>query len=193
MKKVVVLSYWATLAISVRAEGFSNLSTGSKIVSSIVFIILIGIITSPIWGLIWYFVRKQKKEKERKECLYQDWKERNEKDIRREKRETNKLKKYRNEGIEVSLAGLYYRTEKAHRVAGELNVGDELDLKVNPSNNYDINAVKVYANGTWIGFIPQTHSEFVSNELFSGKKIKTIVSSTDKDNIPNIWIKLIPY
>lgn len=199
MKKLVLLSCLFTFTASVNADGFSELSTGGKIVSSIVFIILVIIITSPVWGLIWYFVRKRKKAKEHEEWRKAYYAKQLEEKRKIESKGLERLKKVeelteqKSKILEVSLAGLYYRPQKVHEIAGALNVGDHLELKRNPGNEYDEFAVKVIASGTHIGFIPQTDSEEVSNEIKRGKGYRAFVSRTDKENIPHIDIKLFPY
>jgi len=231
MKKVVLLSCLITSAVSVYAGDFSDLSIGSKIVSLVIFIIIAGTFTSPIWGLIWYFVWKWKKGKERKEWRkayyakqleekrkielndlerlkkveeHKEWRkayyaEQLEEKRKIESKGLERLKKVeelteqKSEIIEFELAGLYYRPKKAHEVAGRLNVGNSLELKRNPSNEYDEYAVKVFANGTHIGFIPQNYSEEVSTKIKKGNGYRVYVSSTDKGNIPHIYLKLFPF
>jgi len=108
-------------------------------------------------------------------------------------RKTKELTKQKEKILEVNLAGLYYRPKKAHEIARYLNVGDRLELKRNPSNQYDNFAVKVMAYGTHIGFIPKVYSEKVFNEISKKDGYRVFVLDTDKDDIPHINIILFPF
>lgn len=91
------------------------------------------------------------------------------------------------------IAGLYYRTENEKYRATLLNIGDELFLEMDPDNEYDMYAIKVYTS-EWIhiGYVPQNISEEI-NDLMSDSedyKIK-ITEIISQDDIPDIKCNVI--
>ena len=65
------------------------------------------------------------------------------------------------------IAGTYYRSEQERSCAAELQVGNQLLLEREPTNEYDKYAVKVIdkATGLCVGYIPKTLGVCVSNLL----------------------------
>jgi hypothetical protein len=52
------------------------------------------------------------------------------------------------------LAGAKFRPIEAREIYEALEPGGEIDLALDPTNQYDSNAVKVLVEGTHVGFIP---------------------------------------
>lgn len=94
--------------------------------------------------------------------------------------------------LEFEIAGLYYRPSHVHDEAGYLNVGDMLDLKLNPSNEYDSYAVKIMTGNIHLGFIPELYSEDIFTAIRKKEQFIVIVTSTDKGYIPHIRVKVFP-
>lgn len=94
--------------------------------------------------------------------------------------------------LEFEIAGLYYRPSHAHDEAGYLNIGDMLDLKLNPSNEYDSYAVKIMSGNVHLGFIPELYSEDIFKAIRRKEQFIVVVISTDKGNIPHIKVKVFP-
>ncbi|HMM02028.1 MULTISPECIES: HIRAN domain-containing protein [unclassified Dysgonomonas] len=93
------------------------------------------------------------------------------------------------------LAGLYYRSVRAKKIANELEAGDFLELKREPSNQFDSNAVKVLHNGIHIGYVPIENSEEVSNNLKNDSLFYFAVidfTIPDPDDIATVYIRLFP-
>lgn len=94
--------------------------------------------------------------------------------------------------LEFEIAGLYYRPSHAHDEASYLNAGDMLDLKLNPSNEYDSYAVKIMSGNVHLGFIPELYSEDIFKAIRRKEQFIVVVTSTDKGNIPHIRVKVFP-
>ena len=60
---------------------------------------------------------------------------------------------------ECQLAGVRYRAE-AYRKAKVVK-GDMLQLKAEPTNEYDAFAIQVLKKGVVLGYIPRTHNQVV--------------------------------
>ena len=82
--------------------------------------------------------------------------------------------------IEFSLAGLHYRSHAAKEAATDICNGTDLSLKLNPSNEYDSSAVKVFYENYHIGFAPSSDSEEVTNFIKTHKNITAIAIDVDE-------------
>lgn len=60
------------------------------------------------------------------------------------------------------VRGIRFRPEEARAEAASLLIGDIVTLEPEPDNKHDQNAVKVYANGVWIGYVQKELSEMVA-------------------------------
>lgn len=85
------------------------------------------------------------------------------------------------ESVEFDLAGLYYRSNNAKEEASTISEGEEVKLRLNPTNEYDNNAVKVIYNNLHIGFTPSSKSEYITNFIKSHKDITAIVTSNNEE------------
>lgn len=94
--------------------------------------------------------------------------------------------------LEFEIAGLYYRPSFVHDEASYLNIGSLLELKLNPSNEYDECAVKIMSGSVHLGFVPQIYSEEVFKAIRAKRDYITIVLDNDKGAIPHIRVKLYP-
>ncbi len=58
--------------------------------------------------------------------------------------------------ITVPIAGMYYYDGYDEEIYGELSIGDELELRREPENPYDENAIEVYTrDGYKLGYVPK--------------------------------------
>ncbi|MGB5988950.1 MAG: HIRAN domain-containing protein [Marinifilaceae bacterium] len=74
--------------------------------------------------------------------------------------------------------------------AGSLSIGDELLYELEPTNEYDSFAVKVYMGKDEIGYIKRIHSK-VFHEKNNGYKLKLSVKGIEQNaNINRIFIKI---
>lgn len=81
--------------------------------------------------------------------------------------------------ILTSLAGLNFRPASAKEAVDALNLGDELTLERDPTNEYDSNAVRVIdpASGEFIGFIPKVDNAEIAQALDDGLDVTCKVVS----------------
>lgn len=86
------------------------------------------------------------------------------------------------DSMTFDLAGLYYRSNAVKEKARYIEVGEEVTLSRNPSNQYDPYAVKVKSLlGHHIGFVPQDMSEEVTN------RFKNIVEARVSDVTDSVY------
>lgn len=52
------------------------------------------------------------------------------------------------------VVGTKYRGEEAMRLLHSLQTGEQVELRPDPGNPKDRNAVEVWARGQWVGFLP---------------------------------------
>jgi hypothetical protein len=78
---------------------------------------------------------------------------------------------------EVNLAGGHVGGPEGDRQAAimALSPGQRLDLKPEPDNPHDHNAVAVYTNGVQIGYVPAFKAEMVSDYLKAGRTVEAKV------------------
>lgn len=71
--------------------------------------------------------------------------------------------------ILFNVAGIMHRPKKIIKmVADEIGGGDVLELEREPDNKYDPDAVKVFYEEEWIGYVEREFSQEVSELIDSG-------------------------
>ena len=72
-----------------------------------------------------------------------------------------------------------------------LNAGERLSLELEPTNEFDKNAVKIiYQNNDHIGYLPRYYSESVTEYLKEGAKYECGVVEVNKDRNCHECIKI---
>lgn len=94
--------------------------------------------------------------------------------------------------IEFQIAGLFYRPTYIHEIAQRINEGQTLTLEREPYNKYDKYAVRIMYGNNHIGYVPQSYSESVSENLKNKEDYFAVVIDNSRAIIPHIYIKLIP-
>ncbi len=75
--------------------------------------------------------------------------------------------------------------------AVNLNVGDELILQLEPTNEFDKYAIKILdKRGKHIGYLPRYYSENLTNYLKAGREYKCTVIEVNKNNECNECVKV---
>lgn len=95
------------------------------------------------------------------------------------------------QNIIFSLAGLNFRPASAKATVAEIETGAEVTLERDPENQYDYNAVKVIAQGEWIGFIPKADNSEIASWLDAGKSYRAKISGWAATNKPMIAVDLV--
>jgi hypothetical protein len=90
----------------------------------------------------------------------------------KQKKQTGKRRikriSYKYRQLRCRVAGTFYRSNSAKKVAKSLKVGDSVYLAMEPSNMYDCCAVKVMRRYEHIGYIPASLSPEVTNGILLG-------------------------
>lgn len=92
--------------------------------------------------------------------------------------------------IICTLAGANFRPGDAREVCRHLTIGEILDLEADPGNEYDANAVRVIADGTFIGFIPRSDNGAISQLLATGETLTAEVIGFESSLKPILSIEL---
>lgn len=72
--------------------------------------------------------------------------------------------------LRTVIVGTQFRPIEAQKVYNALDAGDEITLEREPDNQYDSNAVAVYAFGVHIGYIPRTMNSELAAALDAGRE-----------------------
>ena len=76
-------------------------------------------------------------------------------------------------------------------VFSDLNVGRRLEMKADPTNQYDDNAVEFHFDGKKIGFIPRTKNYSISKLLLAGHDIfEAVVQQLSPDENPERQVRV---
>ncbi len=100
-----------------------------------------------------------------KASMYNDAKEKPKKKTRKNRKVPYNFKY---SSLELRVAGTFYRTKKAKKVARCLKIGDPVYLIMEPYNIHDEFAVKVIAKNEHIGYIPSFYARRVTYGIMLG-------------------------
>ena len=67
--------------------------------------------------------------------------------------------------VEVKVVGMHFRGADAVQLAESLTAGEPLTLEREADNPHDINAVKVFYQDTWLGYIERGQAAWIAGEL----------------------------
>lgn len=70
--------------------------------------------------------------------------------------------------LTVTMVGAAFRPAAAKEVIKTLSIGDNVELRADPENEYDTTAVACYAGGEHIGFIPKESNSALFELLTEG-------------------------
>lgn len=92
---------------------------------------------------------------------------------------------------DVSIMGTYYRTSEEIFRVENLQIGEELFLVREPSNNFDRNAIKVTTRDHFhIGYIPKELCRMF-NDILVGCKYRVLVNKiVNAPNAPYVHVKV---
>lgn len=77
--------------------------------------------------------------------------------------------------LDTHVAGVHYRLTQSQLAAMPF-AGQPGELEREPENGHDVWAVKVLVHGKHVGYVPATHSRWVSSLLFGGYALTARVS-----------------
>lgn len=73
--------------------------------------------------------------------------------------------------LTVPLVGATFRPAEAKAIVRELRIGNTVQLRADPENEYDPHAVAVYSDDVHIGFIPRDSNSALFAVLMDGAEI----------------------
>jgi len=79
----------------------------------------------------------------------------------------------------IHIAGINFQ-RGAKEILEGLAEGSELELKPEPENHYDSNAVQVLSGGVLVGYVPRDWSEKVAGQIQSGLAVAAELRSSKK-------------
>lgn len=89
---------------------------------------------------------------------------------------------------DVSVAGLqHYR---GNDLAELIKVGDKLELRQQPHNKFDENAVMVMWHDNKLGYIPKNLAKEINQKITSGRKLEASIIEIKPVRFGRKWIKI---
>lgn len=73
--------------------------------------------------------------------------------------------------LTLTMMGATFRPASAKAILKSLKIGDRLDLRADPNNEYDATAVAVDYEGEHLGFIPKESNSAIFAVLMDGEEI----------------------
>jgi hypothetical protein len=77
--------------------------------------------------------------------------------------------------LQLTMVGAAFRPAEAKEIVRALTIGDKVQLRADPNNEYDTTAVAVYHDDVHIGFIPKESNSAIFAVLMDGAQISAEV------------------
>lgn len=90
--------------------------------------------------------------------------------------------------LQCPLVGAHFRPAEAKAVLKSLSVGDRVELRADPTNQYDSTAVACWHSGQHLGFIPATDNSAVFAALMDGAEIEAEIIAFENTYRPVLEI-----
>lgn len=90
--------------------------------------------------------------------------------------------------LTVPLVGSTFRPPSAREALKQLKIGDKLDLRADPDNEYDSTAVAVYYAHHHVGFIPKESNSAIFAVLMDGTEISAEIVAWENSLKPVLEI-----
>lgn len=72
--------------------------------------------------------------------------------------------------LQVTMVGATFRPAEAKEIIRGLGIGDRVELRADPENEYDNTAVACYYDDTHIGFLPKESNSAIFEALMEGEE-----------------------
>jgi hypothetical protein len=79
--------------------------------------------------------------------------------------------------IQIKVAGVTF--EGRQKLLANTPKHAIIQLIPEPTNRYDVNAIKVVANGNHIGYIPSDYAEIITNFMEDGRRFGAVIDNID--------------
>ena len=94
--------------------------------------------------------------------------------------------------MNTTLVGGHFRGEAAMEIIHSLTIGEPLELRREPDNEYDSAAIMVLKNGTHLGYIPKTDNSGLAQYMDDGGEvICLVVYSGPNINKPTLEVQFV--
>lgn len=90
--------------------------------------------------------------------------------------------------LTLTMVGATFRSASAKEVLKSLKIGDRLDLRADPNNEYDATAVAVDYEGEHLGFIPRESNSALFAVLMDGAEISAEIVAWENSLKPVLEI-----
>lgn len=90
--------------------------------------------------------------------------------------------------LQVPMVGATFRSASAKEVLKQLKIGDRLELKADPNNEYDTTAVACYYAHHHLGFIPKESNSALFAVLMDGAEISATIIAFENSLKPILEI-----
>ena len=90
----------------------------------------------------------------------------------------------------VAVVGMHFRGQEAKDAAANLPVGTELRLVREPENKYDYNALQVFLEDQFLGYVEASQAAWISPHIDAGYPHRCICTSKElrKNNVHPICL-----
>lgn len=92
--------------------------------------------------------------------------------------------------LQVTMVGATFRPASAKEALKQLRIGDHLELRADPNNEYDATAVACYYAHHHVGFIPKKSNSALFAVHEDGEEISAEIVAFQSDLKPVLEIEL---
>jgi predicted O-linked N-acetylglucosamine transferase (SPINDLY family) len=90
--------------------------------------------------------------------------------------------------LQVTMVGATFRPAQAKDIVRALGIGDRVQLRADPDNEYDTTAVAVYSDDVHIGFVPKESNSALFAVLMDGAEISAEIVAFENSLKPVLEI-----
>lgn len=90
--------------------------------------------------------------------------------------------------LTVTMVGAHFRPTEAKEVIKQLSIGERVELRADPDNEYDRTAVAVYAQDQHIGFIPADSNSAIFEMLMNNEPVEAEIIAFEQTLKPVLEI-----
>lgn len=91
--------------------------------------------------------------------------------------------------LTVTMVGASFRPAEARDIVKNLHIGNTVQLRADPDNQYDTTAVAVYSDDVHIGFIPKESNSALFAVLMDGAEISAQIIAFENTLKPVLEIQ----
>lgn len=92
----------------------------------------------------------------------------------------------------VRVVGMHFRGADAKEAAENLQPEQVLRLEREPMNEHDPNAIKVFFEDLWLGYLERTQAAWIAPNMDEGRTFTCVVQIVSEEPMKNGKINYIP-